>query len=462
MTYASFVGSAAGGALGYITANMPGAVAGSYLGSMAGKSYLNKKQMKTPSRKRRNSVPYPTPGRTPKRVRTKPPVKKSKGSGRAGKLHISTTKQDSLGYKNPYVRHTVNKKVSFKKKKQVTITSKFRAQVSKALRTTQPVGTWTEVSVGRSELLTTLGGKQKTISFTPNLSTTGLGTEVLFSPAEVLDCASVMFNKKTPSQFDKFNATSFGTDSFDPRTVKIEVISSSYSVVLRNNCRRTMIIQLYEASPKQKQNPQAEGNVLDQWPNSMTNEASSLGTGQSAINLANAGPETLYCTPWMSKPLTKLWNFERHDITLDPGQVHEHVVRGPSQVVYDYPKFWKPTSNAGLSDTFYNNQPAFVRTVFATYHFDLVQAAGGVAGRFGEDTATTSLLFEVKKKFKIKCPEQALGTLNPIAVVGGGTSTVSTQLTQLARKDVYYHKNWNESTSAAVDRVAEQTESVNV
>lgn len=109
---------------------------------------------------------------------------------------------------------------------------------------------------------------------------------------------------------------------------------------------------------------------------------------------------------------------------------------------------------------FYNNLPAYTRTLFCTYHYDLVHSASGTFGRWGDSTANTGLIVQHKKYFKIKCPDQAFGTLNPIAV--SGLLTASTQLTQLARKDTYYYKNWAEEQIVGTVRVSETSELDNV
>jgi len=384
-------------------------------------------------------------------------------------INVTTRESGNADVRAPKVKNGKNKRVTIKKPKSVKITSKFRAQVKKALKPSGFHGTFTEIQCDLSQLSGTLGGKQKLINCCPdlNLSNTNTG-HCVFSPIEVLNAASVLFYDRQNPFYkwavdgDVAGGTDFGTQMLNPLQEKIEVVSSSFDCVFRNNTRRTIIMQLYEVAPKYRSNQLTDFDCTTQWQNCLLNDAQAYvdaATGQdfSGKNLNSVTPNTLYVTPFLGGKLVKAWNIEKHDITLDPGQVYEHHMVGPSGV-YDFAKFWKNDAS-GLPNEFMNNQPAFTRGLFATYRYDLVQrnltSNPGPTGRWGDDTANQGLLMEYKKHFKIKCPESIIGNIQPLIVADGQTTLAPLLRTRL--RDVYFHTNWTSGEHVGVDRIEATT-----
>nr|UOF80453.1 putative capsid protein [Cressdnaviricota sp.] len=470
----SYAGAVSGGILGYIVGDVPGAIKGARLGYNARESvqsYLNK--MAPVTRKRKLSLVQYSSNKKKQTVpkHTFRIVKQKSYSYIPKKSSVSSvvprTGSSSNSIRAARVRNTVNKKVTAKKSKKVKVSKKFRAQVNQVLTSKTCVGTYTEITYALAQLPQNRGGQQHATSCCPNIGS-GAG-ETLFSPLEVLDAASVLFNNKTASQDAKATASglgvSVGIDSLDGRTEKIQVLKSSYSIVFKNNTRRTIIMQLYEVTPKNRQNVVEMGSAGSQWYNCMTNEATvpagSLMT--SAINLAGATPNTLYVTPKTCKPYMKLWNVERHDITLDPGQTYDHYMEGPTGL-YDFAKYWKPDAT-GSADEFYNHIPSKTRSVFATYRYDIVARAGpdntaGLPGRWGSDILNEGLYMEYRKYFKLTCPETTGGIMPSTTVTSGSTAAKQFYLNGI--KDVYYHKSWNEGNYAVARRIEETTATENV
>jgi len=421
----------------------------SFLNKMApyGSKAIKKRKLALKLHKSLNEYQSLNPDRK-KPTKTKLTIKKQKSYSYipAASAEASTATRTARVAKN-----RVNRKVSFKKKPYVKVTRKFREKVKKSLMPAKVTGRWREISYSTTaKMPAAFANNQNMFGIGQNCGT-AIST-AFFTPAEVLDCASVLFNNKTPSQTKATASglnTDFGTNTLDARTVKIEVLSSSASIVIKNNTSRTVIMQLYECSPKVRQNFMEFPEADVQWRSAMTNEATTTTGMTSAINLGGADPNTLYATPFDSKPFMQVFNVERHDITMDAGQSYDHFLRGPSGV-YDFAKYWR-NDTTGAADQFYNHIPSKTRFVFVTYRYDLV-SNGTSGGRFGDQTAETSkggVVFEYRKNFHIVCPENTAGILPALTV--SGAATLPQQFLLNGIKDIYYFKNWNDSVSTLPD-----------
>lgn len=370
------------------------------------------------------------------------------------KLRVGGNNENSVSTRVAKVTNRRSKKVSIRKPKKVRITRKFRAKVNKALEPSMCFGKYMETTTGQFGFGLTLGNQQSSDRFTPSQGN-ACGS-VVFSPVQVLDVASVLFNGKTATKATKAtitggNQTDFGNNTFDPRTVKVTVKNQYYSFVLRNNTKRTWIIQMYECSPKMKQSIIDDGDGLTQWVNVLQNTVGNAqNVTQKNINLAGATANTLYSQPMDNPLFLKYWNIEKHDIVLDPGQTYDHFMQGPSGV-YDFAKFWKP-DNDGAANIFFNIQPKFTRHVFFTARLDLVTSEEGNCGRWGIAAADEKLLLESKYYYNIGLPSQTGGTLLENNSTTSGTSFVLGQ-----KRDCYYKVNWDAANTPPTVRVEEQT-----
>nr|QXP07703.1 MAG: putative capsid protein [Arizlama virus] len=360
------------------------------------------------------------------------------------------------GARQALVKSRYNKKVSLRPSRKVKVSKTFKLKVNKALQPRNLFGRFCEIQNGSYSFGVNLGNQQRVDRLCPGTGSDG--SQMVFTPIDVLDAASILFNSKTPATIKATtsgNNTVFSSESLDPRSAIVNVVNSSYHVVLRNNSRRTWIIQLYEASPKMKQNANVDGDVVTQWKNTLNNEGNvdSGNPKQIAINVLNLTKETtLYSTPQNSYTLKKYWNFERHDIVLDPGQSYDHNMQGPSNVEYDFSKFWKSDSS-GTANEFLNIQPGKTRALFFTARLDLVSdSTDGEQGRWGSAYSNERLIVEEMKKFTITMPQQSGGAVTTT----GDAGTFLTQNTQA--RNCYYHRHWDESTVHEEDiRVDNQT-----
>lgn len=436
-----YIGGASGAVLGYIHGNRRGGVLGYQIGRKLS-------QMAPVKRTKRKTPITPT---TPRKMKSKYNNKENKSKRTPGIVRRKRNDESSGANRAAKVKNRYKKSVSMKAKKKVKITSDFRAKVSKALSPKSIKGKYVEMSTGGITLSLANGNKQTYGVIGNQLATNR--DQLLFSPSFVLDCASVLFQNKPASQSAKYSVDlpaqvyNFGSLSFDSRTVKIHVRNSYASHVFRNNTNRTLIIALYECAPKLNMNILDEGDVVAQWQDSMTNET--FNNLSRPINIAAATPGTLYMTPMFNKMLMQKWSFERHDIILDPGQTYDHFMQGPSDVTYDFAKFWKSDST-GEANKFYDLQKKFTRQLMYVVRPDIVQSGIFEAGRFGIPDAQGKLLVEWKHYVHLEAPEQT-----------GVTHEVAAPLPAIyprsLMRDCYFFKHWFESAQQPALRTEVQT-----
>lgn len=384
--------------------------------------------------------------------------------------------ENSIDTRKPRVKAEFKKSVSFRKKKEVRVTKKFKEKVTKALEPGRSVGWYMESGMvfegnstnGVYTFPNTFGDKQIADRINSNSSRIAP-----FSPLAVLDAASVLFNGKVASENNKFPITgtypneiiSWPAGTFDQHTAKIMVKNSYTSYVIKNNTNRTVIMQLYECAPKFNQDVLHDKDVYSQWQDCLADEATIYNgsTVNKKINLSGATVNTLYSSPFQCKKLMQRWKIEKHEIILDPGQTYDHYMQGPQNVEYDYSKFWKPVNaNFDVDNCFMNLQSKFTRQLMFTARLDLVNN-GSYGGRLGIPLSVGGgLLFEYKHFYRVSVPEQTGGSMYipPVSVTGGGTLTTAqtTSMTDTQKRDCFYLVNWSEySGEDPTVRYEEQT-----
>jgi len=481
------VGDIAGGLVGgYLGGGSPlASEIGRQIGSRAARYLKSSRKMSnttqvTPSGSRKRkpvSPPFTPTGRSyfmkqqsPWKIRSISRNSRSRADMRAYQRTRSVMAKSTESGTTMRAAKVINRRkkgVTFKKKRKVRISRKFKAKVAKALAPHQATGKYTEIGFQALTFPLSLGNQQQVARLGIDANTAQLGnnSQILFSPAMILNAASVMFNGKTATREAQYTLNGsleyqFGTNSFDPRTSKITLKNSYAQFTLRNNTNRTWIIQLYEVQPKQKMNNPVENDCLQQWANAMINEAAVNASGPSTINLASATPNTLYANPMKNKMLTQKWNFERHEIILDPGQVYDHYVQGPSDTVYDYAKFWKIDSS-GTANIFYDWQKGLTRQVFLVARLDLTNDIARDTARHGiadNDPKSGRMSVEYKNYYNILAPPHTGGTGNVAgSAFGALTATVTTERV----RDCYFHKCWFADVDAADFRTSRETETDN-
>lgn len=152
-------------------------------------------------------------------------------------------------------------------------------------------------------------------------------------------------------------------------------------------------------------------------------------------NVNGATPNTLGVTPFCTPQLNTKWNFEKHEIILDPGQTYTHFVQGPADTMYDFSKFRTQRTGVAQENSFCDVQKGKTRQVLIVAKTDLCRTTAK-AVRAGVDTSVTNqdLLIEYHNHFHLECPTQTGGIFDGTA--GNKNFSIGKQRT------TYYYKNW--------------------
>lgn len=387
-----------------------------------------------------------TPADTPKK--TKNVYVKSKSRSRSSsRMSKNASREEANGVKNAEVYHQNKKSVTFGKSKSVKVSKDFKKKVEKTLEPKKVTGMFTEIGFQRINFPQNYVNRQI-------LNRIGLSTgtdQLLFNPMRILDAASVLFNNKTATE-QKYTTTGAGvydtlTNSFNYANICVNVINSYSKSIIKNNSKRTWMIQIYECSPKIDMDITDVGDANTQWRNGMLQEIDNpLFTLEKKINIADATPESLYMTPNKCKAFMQKWNVEKHDITLEPGQTYDHFVQGPTNVEYDFAKFFK-IQGSNTDRRFYDIQKKFTRQIIFTARLDIVTMkvtpipVGAVyypAGRAGDTNEIgSSINIETTNYYKVQVPDKAGGTLS-VPILG------TANFTNTQKRDCYFHRCWQD------------------
>jgi len=363
------------------------------------------------------------------------------------------TNENSLNTRDAKVKGQFKKSVSHGKKKRVKVSRNFRLKVNQALLPQKYKGFYLESGIIHEGFSNTLGQTQKVFRIGNAQDRAGC----MFDPLRVLDAASVLFAGKVATENAKFPVVGGfytpGDQSFDAHTAKITVENSYSSYVLKNNTNRTWIIDLYECAPRKQMDDLEYGDVMTQWERALANEHAAgvvLDSSAERVNIDSALVTTLYNIPQYCKTMMRSWKFEKHAIVLDPGQTYDHFVQGPSNVTYDFGKFWAIEQGSD-SKTIYNLQPKFTRQIMCVARLDLVSSSSA-HGRLGlDDNVSGTLIAEYKNYIRVQCPESTGGNVKVAAL------NTSTPMQLDYKRDSFCIKNWDTTTASPSIRFEEQT-----
>ena len=411
-----YLAGLAGGTLGYISGNLPGAVIGAGLGY---NSFPKKKQMNSHGRKRRNSgtgdirnyfrsaksrkgslpripasvrrlIPYESKKKWLARSRRM--LTRSKGGARHDDLGVVVSSKRSKGTRA-------------KGTKRIKITSAFRKKVSQSLEGKKAIGNLTEIASMK------FGN-----AIPDNLQSVGYFTDEnvngMFSPLRVLDAASVLFNRKALARIK-----TAATGVFPVTYTKINVIKQWVQFTLSNQTQRTKTITIYEAN--QKGVAAVPDHPLQCWVNALTLDDIDAPDADSAgPNLNAVVPSFLHAKPNQVKAFRKDYHVTSKTVLLEPGQVYNFSIQGDSGI-YDFNKY-----HTGPTATLAENTNR-TKWCFYTVHNDLIVTNAGVTGRF-ETTSTAifrSIVCEYSYHYRIECPEQT--GFKPGSTYASGAQTLN-------------------------------------
>jgi len=246
----------------------------------------------------------------------------------------------------------------------------------------------------------------------------------LFSPARILDCASILWNDKIPAIDYATTAGNF-TNSVNSDGVpdisnfraaggpQITVKYASATFVIKNNSQRTHFLKMYVCKAKRKF---VSLSPLNAWKAAITPEAietvhesfknhnnqtilfgptisdNSRVNPSDAVSIIGSGPN-------MFEGYKSNYTHEVVEFCIEPGQIVTQVVHGPKQQVYDWSKMID--GDQFQYETVY---PAFDRWVMFVGNLDLVN---DTSGRVGHHFGTIG----VTNDKRLLCVEMTLNTV---------------------------------------------------
>lgn len=431
-----YLGGVAGGTLGYIYGNGPGAVAGYMYGKQHGETYL-KKMAPLFSRE------PPTPKKTPVKRRasisssssaSKRSRRSSTGSRRSSVMSLGSASQPRSVIR-PGVKKAskkARKRVSFKKPsgKKLKVSKTFKLKVEKVNAGDSYKGFLQNTSYGSSQFSITDG--QCCFEFGAE-GTNGY----YFSPAQILNAASILWNgKSVPVVNPAPNIADAG--NFNPTTFKCFIKKTWATTVFKNNSQRRIYMKIYHSKSHSDQNQIAP---LDDWIQSLSFLTVAAPSVTFSSNPLSTTPFTLHADPRSVDQWKRQWSTECTKVVLEPGQTYDDVISGPSNVMMDLAKFYVSSIYTQI-----NKQCRFS---MVAWHYDVCGSLLGGAGRIAPasgETGVPGLVWETNAYYNLELPSVA-GFVTPIAAAPPTTAQPLTE-----RRTSYSVYNYGSgAVGAAVD-----------
>lgn len=362
------------------------------------------------------------------------------------------------------------KTTNHKKGNKVVVTKDFKDKVVKALADRTTSGSWDQISFDTIPISTIpLNGQ----------AVNGLGelfsndySNWAFDPEDILHAASVLWNNKSDSQINRLwnsegslgvsVASTIGQNSVNDlklpfaskhaMNVKITVKRCYEVYKMKNESQRTITMKIYLCEPKRQgsmgngplsfpsdafSNPttttvlQSIGNPGEVWASELRKQH---GAG---MNVNNVTPNLLYNKPTLCPVFNKLYKADETTVVLEPGQVYEYFINGPTNFTFNFANFFQGT---GAETIVYSGVQKFMRYPLFTAYVDLV-TDGSNAGRYPTTVASGSyqgIALERQLKLFLECPETVGGGLNVTKNTGGEIFNLNGAIENNYRRDCYF------------------------
>lgn len=387
--YEYYAGRAAADTLGYISGNLPGAVAADRFyqkimaptrrGSTATTTSLGSRRSSTSSASSR-------------------PAKKQKTSSMS-RGSVAKVTGTGNGYQKS-AKKSGSKVSTVVAGKVKRVSSKFRSSVKEALKEMSPTGYLQErffhnyKPVDFVQATYDLGRGHSTGENATSAVGASAESQIFFDPVKILDAASVLYNGKT------FNGNKNTTNAgqFDPRSLVVEVQKQWVRMEMKNNTARNLELKLF--TWELKGNVEIDQNFTNEWANCLTADATSA---DGKLNLLGISQNVIGAHPAMCPSMKRNYKIEEKRVVLEPGKSFVHTVQGPTKV-YDFSKFW-------VNNVFNNFQKGSKGCCLALALDVTATSAGGanVCQRFTDITAVDpfALLIETQYHTVLRMPDQA-------------------------------------------------------
>jgi len=312
-----------------------------------------------------------------------------------------------------------------------------------------------------------------------------------FTFEQILDATLVLFFNRIQflsSQNSEGRHRALSTENQGLLHSKWKVRDAHVTYFLRNNTQRTMYMECFRCSPKQKvaSNDSYGFDVLNEWKYALQNTDSqalppplgiAFNPNLEKIGVIGQNEEsgTPACTNKIGVTINELglhpsqcpqmrarWTFGSTVIKLEPGQDHTFVIQGPKNFVMD-PQTWKMNKNIVEATDEFNyakHKPGISETMFFRVIPELLPANSVLytAGRYGDIVSTVDargVSVQANHVFKIEMPETT-GTTASFENNGESGPDYIVRIANANRKPVYYYNTWvNGVVPDTYDRIDE-------
>ena len=399
------VGTLAGGALGFIAGDLPGALDGARWGGEAyefghelfglkrryvHQGFSSKKKRRMPHHGHHHPTPTHTRfggsrSRSHSRGRSYSRTPSYHGGRRSMSISTHGSHRSGTGtsYHGGYVNEATagsTRVASTKKviKKVIQASKKPKVHASRVFKEKVRVSLLGDLGTGLfiSEVISSIynmcrGDKSTAYTWTQNpyigANSGSLAPTVVagvdfnhFTPDRIMDAASVLYNGKTPGLNYKTPNGNFNSPATQAQyNGKIEVINSGVLYYLRNNGGIQRTLHFYELVPRTNITSD-RGTPLEILVNCLAEDVTN-GVSLSPFNVNpasspwSAGSPTNtdlnYTTkggvsPMLSPSVRNTFKINERVIVMEPGQSTEFYIQGPKNYIYDYSKLWQGTTPA--------------------------------------------------------------------------------------------------------------------
>lgn len=285
------------------------------------------------------------------------------------------------------------RKADFKKKRRMRVSRTFKKKVKIATKNYFPSGFYQEITVGKF----TFNADQQVVyncPATPSATRTGILSDGIpgchFTPTQILDAASILWNNKGASQ----TKTITDTNNFNPETAKIEIRNCFSMIKIKNNTQRLANVLMVIGDPKKT--TFTVQSFLDTWINQLLSDST---TGPQGMNVLDNSVNTLYNSPGLNPGMRSQYKISRTKIKLEPGQEFNFKMQGPQNETLNMKTLYR-------GGTYQNQSSKYTRQLFIIAYPDMLGCADSSVHRTqSASTTTPGILVECSQYYNLTMPD---------------------------------------------------------
>lgn len=285
------------------------------------------------------------------------------------------------------------RKADFKKKRKMKVSRTFKKKVKIATKNYFPSGFYQEITNGKF----TFNADQQVVYNcppTPSATRTGNTSDGIagnhFTPTQILDAASILWNGKTPNQVKAIT----DSNNFSPETAKIEIKNCFSMIKIKNNTQRLANLTMVIGDPKKTLS--TGQSFLDTWVNQLVSDSTA---GPSGMNVLDNSVNTLYNSPGLNPGVRAQYKISRTKIKLEPGQEFNFKMQGPQNETLRMEHFYR-------GGTYQNQSSKYTRQLMIIAYPDMLGCNDSTVHRTASATTTNpGILVECSQYYNLTMPD---------------------------------------------------------